>query len=335
MPRQTVFLNKNDLNNLIKRFPVFELSYDERIHKKVYTKDDIFVIIPYGTKFYAWFTYYGNQNVCFICELYPNKKIKNITIRSCCFKSELSYGTVLYGTMVENKFFVIENLYYYCGKRYEKTNYSNKLNMIVSLFENDIKQISYNKQDIVFTSPFVTNNYNKLIEISKGLPYNIYGIKIIDLYSKNKSQRIFVHKQDKKEYFAIFKIKATIKNDIYETYYYDNGNVKQHNVAYIPSYTCSVMLNSLFRTIKENIRLDSLEESDDEEDFENISDDKYVDLNKTLNMKCQFSQKFNKWIPIEVVDKREKLITYNDLWTIENKFIKANRRTEFPRGRRF
>ena len=35
-------------------------------------------------------------------------------------------------------------------------------------------------------------------------------------------------------------------------------------------------MNNIFRNIKENTNLDALEESDDEEEFENISLDKYV-----------------------------------------------------------
>ena len=35
-------------------------------------------------------------------------------------------------------------------------------------------------------------------------------------------------------------------------------------------------MNTLFRNIKENQNLDALEESDDEEEFENISLDKFV-----------------------------------------------------------
>ena len=37
-------------------------------------------------------------------------------------------------------------------------------------------------------------------------------------------------------------------------------------------------MNSLFRNIKENGNLDLLEESDDEEEFENIALDKFVYL---------------------------------------------------------
>ena len=40
-------------------------------------------------------------------------------------------------------------------------------------------------------------------------------------------------------------------------------------------------MNSIFRNIKENRNLDLLEESDDEDEFENINLDKYL-LNKKI-----------------------------------------------------
>jgi hypothetical protein len=56
-------------------------------------------------------------------------------------------------------------------------------------------------------------------------------------------------------------------------------------------------MNSIFRNIKENRNLDSLEESDDESDFENNEPNKYVDLSKRIKMKCIFNERFKKWIP--------------------------------------
>jgi len=64
------------------------------------------------------------------------------------------------------------------------------------------------------------------------------------------------------------------------------------------------MMNSLFRNIKENINLDALEESDDEEEFENISLDKFVDLDKKYVMKCLYLHNFKSWKPIEVVNQK-------------------------------
>ena len=61
-------------------------------------------------------------------------------------------------------------------------------------------------------------------------------------------------------------------------------------------------MNNIFRIIKENKNLDYLEESDDEEEFENINLDKYVDLNKKYIMKCEYNFNFKKWIPLEKGD---------------------------------
>ena len=38
--------------------------------------------------------------------------------------------------------------------------------------------------------------------------------------------------------------------------------------------------------------LDLLEESDDEDEFQNTSETKYVNLNKSINMKCEYNIKF-------------------------------------------
>ena len=61
------------------------------------------------------------------------------------------------------------------------------------------------------------------------------------------------------------------------------------------------MMNRLFRIIKENDWLDALEESDDEEEFENPDPFKFVHLNKSVNMLCEYNRKFKKWVPIKAV----------------------------------
>ena len=45
-------------------------------------------------------------------------------------------------------------------------------------------------------------------------------------------------------------------------------------------------MNKLFRKIIENTNLDKIEESDDEEEFENVEEDKYVYLDKKLIFAC-------------------------------------------------
>jgi hypothetical protein len=72
-------------------------------------------------------------------------------------------------------------------------------------------------------------------------------------------------------------------------------------------------MNNIFRKIKENDNLDAIEESDDEEDFENIDYDKYVDLKKYVFMECKFSMKFKKWIPTRVCDARDRVVHISKL----------------------
>ena len=67
-------------------------------------------------------------------------------------------------------------------------------------------------------------------------------------------------------------------------------------------------MNGLFRKIRENQNLDYIEESDDEEDFQNIEEDQYVDLQKSLSMECIFHTKFKRWIPIKVIYNGAKII---------------------------
>ena len=71
-------------------------------------------------------------------------------------------------------------------------------------------------------------------------------------------------------------------------------------------------MNKIFRKIKENENLDYIEESDDEEDFQNICEDKYVDLNKKVQMECSFSYKFKRWIPLRIV-RNQRIIHVNQL----------------------
>ena len=106
---------------------------------------------------------------------------------------------------------------------------------------------------------------NKLIEVNTSLKF------------QNKSQA------DKKSYFeivyaSIVKIEESVKekkdlqkiilcdiqNDIYNLFCSDGNKPKFYQIAYIPDYKTSVMMNSLFRNISENLNLDTLEESEDE-----------------------------------------------------------------------
>jgi hypothetical protein len=92
-----------------------------------------------------------------------------------------------------------------------------------------------------------------------------------------------------------FILRPDVQNDIYYVLHNENDPITEKTmIAHIPNYKTSVMMNAIFRNIKENRNLDALEESDDEEE-----DDKceLVDLTKCVRMTCSFNHRFKRWQP--------------------------------------
>ena len=105
-----------------------------------------------------------------------------------------------------------------------------------------------------------------------------------------------------------FNVVADIQTDIYRIFAFAGQGMVYYNSAYIPNYKTSVLMNQLFRNIRENHCIDNIEESEDEAEFEDVREDKYVDLTKTLKMECVFHPKFKRWIPMKVADKSQRVI---------------------------
>ena len=114
----------------------------------------------------------------------------------------------------------------------------------------------------------------------------------IQMPSWNVNYYAPVHRQK-----CLFWVKADICYDMYHLYVQKDT---LYQYAFIPTYKTSLMMNKIFRNIHENNNLDFIEESDDEDDFEDIRDDKHVDLKKKVLMECHFNRKFKKWVPIGI-----------------------------------
>ena len=309
-------LNVREQTDILKGFPKFELSYEKRLHKKVQT--DIYLTIPKGKKYFAWFKTYKRQNICYLLEIDKRyNSIEDININISSFDKALcsGKGTVLYGTIFsinKKKFFNIENIYYSKGNSLIYYTQYKKLKEIANIVKNYIKQASYLKNSIIFGTPIIDTNYYNLKKKLEKLPYDLYCIQYRLLYKNKPFLNEFV-KIDKTIH-KIFLLKPTIVDDIYDLYFQNEDKLEKYNVACIPDYKTSVMMNSLFRTIKENRNLDLLEESDDEEEFENINLDKFVNLEKEIKMKCVFMKKFDSWKPIQIsnekISPRREIICY-------------------------
>jgi hypothetical protein len=327
-------IKEQEINTILKHFPNVELSYETNVHKKVYDADIIFAI-PEGKKYFAWFTSHKNDNACFLMELADDKKIININICQTSFSDRLSYGTIFYGSMFRYdnvSCFSVEDILYHQGRRIDnlKTSFHDKFSMIHQILKKDMSQNVLHEQYVLFGLPVFVNgkNFSQLLNNIEVLPYKIKNIQFryFHLSSGEKAKRIFnmnyfkpgsnykqMNMNKNQLETAVFKVTADIQNDIYylHTYKMANGNgisFEYFDIAFIPDYKTSVLMNRLFRKIKENDNLDALEESDDEDEFESDKLDKFVNLNKSYHMHCVYNYKFKKWVPASIAGKYEKVI---------------------------
>jgi hypothetical protein len=331
-------LSNVEIQTILKRLPHFEASYETILHKNHPSNENynVGLAIPFGKKYYLWFSFFQDRNVCFLMELNREKKIVKISIKEYGkIPVGLALGTLLYVSCLEeretthnNKYF-LEDIYYYKGQPVYKSLYSAKLGVMDDFFQNcpptlsiylpemwwngeEPPAIHYPVHHIQYRclnhySPYL--NKSKEVNVVKPMPPTIPNpINIIENTFKPD------YRKPQYRLPTVFIVSANIKFDIYNLHAFGRNNSNEYyGVASIPTFNTSVFMNHLFRNIRENINLDYIEESDDEEDFENIKEDKYVDLKKRLLMECVFNPKFKKWIPIKVVDNHRRVIHINKL----------------------
>jgi len=333
-------LDEYEQNSLLKSFPNAELSYEIVVHNKVQNADYV-LAIPEGKKFFAWFTVFKKQNVCVLMEIGFNKQICGLQIVHCCFHDKLSFGTIFYGVVFTyngHRFFAVENLLHYKGKDCSTFSYDFKLKTLCEIFKKMISQRAHTKDSIVFGLPLLNSSFTDLMKKIPFLPYKIKSIQFREKsrdegnvcynmaygssantstntenrFNRNLNQKIGGSRE------RVFQVKPDLQNDIYHLFASNKNNVLEYyNIAYIPDYKTSVMMNNLFRNIKENANLDALEESDDEEEFENDREDKFVYLERVYNIVCEFNFKFKKWTPLRLAQRNDRIVTRDELTRLE------------------
>ena len=325
-----------NLKNILSRFPQFELSYETISHKKVSEPYDIALAIPMGKKYYVWFSFDGKRNVCYLMEITRDKRVGNIVELSIRVHQCMALGTVLYGTVVtvmdppNQQVFIIEDIFHYKGISIKHHTFSEKLGAIDNMFSD---KFIANSESFAFALPLLwcdaifddvqikahIDNCGYIVHhvqyrsLMQTMPYINMSAKPKTVFSEQMlSVKIteptfygiiptFSYGKPQYKYTTNFVIKADIHFDIYHLFSYDENKSQVYcGVAGIPNYEISVFMNGLFRNIRENRNLDYIEESDDEEDFEDTRLDKYVNSEKTLIMECIFHKKFKKWIPVKV-----------------------------------
>ena len=364
-----------DKQMILSDFPNIKLSYENITHKKVYNSDMI-LVIPDGNKCFAWFTYINDKPSCLVMELAGDKNINDIKHVNACFSNELSYGTILYGTLfthLGNRFFTIEDIFSYRDELIERKDWIYKMEKIKKMLKYDLKQVSYNNSFVIFGLPIICRTNDELENKLQNVKYKINSIqyrlcnktnsylfitydnyinyKEIEVVNKYVKPEVPTQRQLQEKPFekivikqpvrskplgkpfgeVVFLIKPDIQNDIYNLYCLDqNSKEEQHSIANIPDYNTSVMMNKLFRIVKENTNLDALEESDDEDEFENEEITKFVHLDKSYKMICQFNHKFKKWTPVKLANENSEIIKDFEIKNIY-KIYDENKKKQFTK----
>lgn len=100
----------------------------------------------------------------------------------------------------------------------------------------------------------------------------------------------------------MFMVQAEARVDMY-TLRCPVTNEVEPEPAHVGDYKTSVMLNSIFRNVKENASLDTAEESDDEEAFQNSQElhlSGYITCSRERAMVCSYNYKFKRWVPLHL-----------------------------------
>jgi hypothetical protein len=254
--------------------------------------------IFYGTKFY-----YSSMNFFCIEDIFSNK---GRPIYKESWQDKLEQIKHILENDIHQKYY---NSYITFGLPIMSTNMSD--------FENEVRKVEYKIESVQFKlynkfNSYLVLDYRKFIKTTNTDNENTSNnlMAQFGLVQSKPNEHVESKKpivKEKKQYIekkreAIFTIRADIQADIYNLFYLDTKTGKEEfeGLAHIPDYKTSVMMNSLFRIIKENVNLDALEESDDEEEFEDEKDDKFVHLDKEYKMICEYNYKFKKWVPIKI-----------------------------------
>ena len=223
-------------------------------------------------------------------------------------------------SQTKTPFFVVEDIYYYKGVLLKQNTFGEKLGYLEVLFQ---KQLLRNNEQLKFFLPFLwgrdakTTENDILNELEKHrsiIPYAVHHLQLRKLNelspylniglnnilskicnrnekTERKMQSIKALTEPKDfnkpqyKYPTTFLVTADIQYDIYHLFALGRNKEQiYYDTAYIQNIEKSKFMNSLFRKIRENNNLDYIEESDDEDDFEDISADKYVDLNKNTQI---------------------------------------------------
>lgn len=285
----SAFLSANN-----PRFPYEHWNRDNCVQQ---SGDTVFAI-PEGKKIFVWFTLWNNKEICFLL-FRLNDKIIEVSVVNISASASIFWGTVMYGTLFTHNnrpVFAAEELSHYKGRKIS----AKKFTLLGYCIANEISPWSFQQNFLIIGLPVILSRDATSLS---HIPYPVSHVQI--------RQHGRIYRESVRHFFTkrhnvcssrtaprrtqIFLARPDIKNDVYHIYSCkDNTYV---GVAAIPDYKTSIYMNTIFRRIKENKNLDTLEESDSESEFEDTLPEKLICVS-CAKISFFYHARSQKWAPI-------------------------------------
>ena len=287
-----MLLSKEEKNSIISNFPYRYITHDRVLYKN--DTPDMYIMVPSGIKCCIWITMYNNQPILY--ELYLTNACKIYDVMCHFFVGDVALargrGTICSGYSFFNnnkRRIVLIDIMTLNGISLVQDGFDKRMKSLYSFFESmDVTStrntFTIGYVNVAFHEDDIQDTISKMtFKVSYVLKCRIHN-NSINYIAKDRVQNYKT---------MIFRVKALEPIDLYELYCHNMESV--YSIAGIQTLETSVMMNKIFRNIRENINLDLLEESEDE-------CEQYLLDGIEKNMMCSFNKKINKWIPIKIVD---------------------------------
>ena len=333
-------------------FPInnFKLAYETAAHKQVFNANyDVCLAIPIGKKAYLWIT---NNNECFIVDktgvYFTLTNVLTENLQNTVFYGSLPTSLSESTDFEDLNYFVLEDIYYFNGKSTATLNFQERLETILQCLQNNFVYDGNKTPDFLVVLPVMAksvpdNLFNHLYwdNLCNSAAYKTHHLQyrssIMQLPYLNQKTAIeavelpsaadyYVHRDPCKTVSpkimqrikeAVFITQADIQDDVYHLFAYNPTSPDKKtyiNVAFIATLKDSIFMNKVFRKIRENDNIELGEESEDEDTFQNIQPNKYVDTNKFVKIRYKYLTKWRKWAPIAIAHAKDKVISLNQLY---------------------
>jgi hypothetical protein len=269
------------------------------------------IAIPEGTKGMVWF----KQNKCYILTLSKDKRtFDSVSVDESVIyfpnQETLLYGTFYFINNFEQFYFTVEDIFTYKNTNVSSYPIDVKINIWKYILDNETTPFYTETSPFIIGIPFMTKCWKEMCEILPHISYKIYSVrfhfedevmieKMITtvsrihyyyLFSQNHSTPIVPEKVQQTNTFLV---QADTTIDIY--YLYTMSSQEYVGIACVQTLATSTYLNTIFRNIKEDMNIDVLEESDDEDNYHMV-----VDTTKRVAMECVYNTRFKKWTPVKL-----------------------------------